>query len=104
MSIILNNPAFFNYFKGNAALESVRLSSAFFGKGQFESVGVEKEGNSYVLSSIVDAPYYQPLPKEKIPDSVETWRNVPRIERNESEVQTLYTKIYVTPQGTERQK
>jgi hypothetical protein len=99
MSIILNNPTFFNYFKGNAALESVRLSAAFFGKGQFESIGMEKEGNSYVLSSIVDGPYYQPLPDVRIPDSVETWRNVPRIERDQSDIQTLYTKIYVTPDG-----
>jgi hypothetical protein len=97
MSIILNNPTFFNYFKGNAALESVRLSSAFFGKGQFESVGIEKEGESYVLSSIVHGPYYQPLPKHRIPDSVETWRNVPRVDRDQSEIQTLSTKIYITP-------
>jgi len=99
MSIILNNPTFFNYFNGNAALESVRLSSSFFGKGQFESIGIEKEGNSYVLSSIVDGPYYQPLPEVKIQDSAETWRNVPRIERDQSEIQTLHTKIYVTPEG-----
>ena len=104
MSIILNNPSFFTYFKGNAALESIRLSSAFFGKGQFESTGIEKEGDSYVLSSIVSAPYYQPLPKEKIPDRAETWRNVPRTEREVSEVQTLYTKIYITPWRMERQK
>ena len=104
MSIILNNPAFFTYFKGNAALESVRLSSAFFGKGQFESAGIEKEGDSYVLSSIVSAPYFQPLPKEKIPESAETWRNVPRTERAVSEVQTLYTKIYITPQADGKAK
>ncbi len=104
MSIILNNPAFFTYFKGNAALESVRLASAFFGKGQFESGGIEKEGDSYVLSSIVSAPYFQPLPKEKIPDRAETWRNVPRTERRVSEVQTLYTKIYITPQGDGKAK
>ena len=97
MSIVLNNPTFFTYFKGNAALESIRLSSAFFGKGQFESAGIEKEGDSYILSSVVSGRYYQPLPKEKIPDSAETWRNVPRTERAVSEVQTLYTKIYVTP-------
>jgi hypothetical protein len=99
MSVIMNNPAFFTYFKGNAALESVRLSSAFFGKGQFESTGIEKEGDSYVLSSINSAPYFQPLPKEKIPDSAETWRNVPRTERDVSEIQTLYTKIYITPEA-----
>ena len=99
MSIILKNPTFFNYFKGNAVLESLRLSAAFFGKGQFECVGIEKEGNSYVLSSIVDGPYYQPLPEVKIPDSAETWRNVPRTERDQSEIQTLHTKIYVMPDG-----
>jgi len=99
MSIVLNNASFFTYFKDNAALESIRLSSAFFGKGQFQSTGMEKEGDSYVLSSIVSAPYFQPLPKEKIPDSAETWRNVPRTDREVSEVQTLYTKIYITPEG-----
>ena len=99
MSIVLNNPTFFTYFKGNAALESIRLASAFFGKGQFESAGIEKEGDSYVLSSIVSGRYYQPLPKEKIPDRAETWRNVPRTEREVSEVQTLYTKIYITPEA-----
>ena len=104
MSIILNNPSFFTYFKGNAALESVRLSSAFFGKGQFESTGIEKEGDSYVLSSIVSGRYYQPLSKEKIPDRAETWRNVPRTEREVSEVQTLYTKIYITPQADGKAK
>jgi len=99
MSIITNNPNFLTYFKGHAALESVRLSSAFFGKGQFESSQLDRDGNSYVLSSVMHGPYYQPLPKEKIPDSTETWRSVPRNERDQSEVQTLYTKIYVTPEN-----
>jgi hypothetical protein len=98
MSIVLNNPTFFTYFKGNAALESVRLSSAFFGKGQFESAGIEKVGDSYVISSIVSGKYFQPLTKDKIPDVFETWQNVPRTEREVSEVQTLYTKIYITPE------
>ena len=97
MSIITNNPVFFTYFKGEAALEGMRLSSAFFGKGQFESQQCEKVGDSYRLSFIAHGPYYQPLPKEKIPDDAETWRNVPRTERAESEIQTLYTNIYLTP-------
>lgn len=97
MSVITNNPVFFTYFKGEAALEGMRLSSAFFGKGQFESQQCEKVGDSYRLSFITHGPYYQPLPKEKIPGDAETWRNVPRTERAESEIQTLYTNIYVTP-------
>ncbi|HZB14242.1 MAG TPA: hypothetical protein VE467_14480, partial [Chryseolinea sp.] len=104
MSIIINNPSFFTYFKGNAALESVRLSSSFFGKGQFESTGIEKEGDSYILSSIITGRYFQPLPKEKIPVNAETWQNIPRTEREVSEVQTLYTKIYITPEGNGKAK
>lgn len=97
MSVITNNPVFFTYFKGEAALEGMRLSSAFFGKGQFESQQCEKVGDSYRLSFIAHGPYYQPLPEEKIPDDAETWRNVPRTERAESEIQTLYTTIDLTP-------
>jgi len=97
MSVLTNNPAFFTYFKGEAALEAVRLSSAFFGKGQFESSQLEKVGDTYILSSIVFGPYFQPLPKEKVPANSEAWGSVPRTEREQSEVQTMHTKIYVTP-------
>lgn len=97
MSVISNNPTFFTFFKGEAALEGVRLSSAFFGKGQFESPQLEKEGDHYILSSTLSGPYYQPLPKDKIPDDADAWSKVPRTERAQSEVQTLRTKVYVTP-------
>ena len=97
MSVISNNPTFFTFFKGEAALEGVRLSSAFFGKGQFESPQLEKEGDHYILSSTLSGPYYQPLPKDKIPDDADAWSKVPRTERVQSEVQTLRTKVYVTP-------
>ena len=97
MSVITNNPTFFTYFKGEAALEGMRLSSAFFGKGQFDSSRLERDGDSYILSSTLYGPYYQPLSKEKIPNDGETWSKVPRSEREQSEVQTLRTKIYLTP-------
>ena len=96
MSIITNNTTFFTYFKGEAALEAVRLSSSFFGKGQFQSQQLEKDGDTYILSSTIYGPYYQPLPKEKIPVDGEAWGKVPRTEREQSEVQTLNTKIYIT--------
>jgi len=98
-TIILNNPTFFTFFKGNAALEGMRLSSAFFGKGQFESAQLEKMGDSYILTSTAHGPYYQPLPKDQIPDSAETWRNVPRTDRDQSEMQTLFTKVSITPKN-----
>jgi hypothetical protein len=96
MSIITNNTTFFTYFKGEAALEAVRLSSAFFGKGQFQSQQMEKDGNTYVLSSTLYGPYYQPLPEEKLPKVGEAWGQVSRSEREQSEIQKLHTKIYVT--------
>lgn len=96
MSFITENTTFFTFFKGEAALEAVRLSSAFFGKGQFQSQQIEKEGDSYILSSTIYGPYYQPLPGNKIPADGDTWSKVPRAEREESEIQTLHTKIYLT--------
>jgi hypothetical protein len=96
MSVILNNTTFFTYFKGEAALEGIRLSSSFFGKGQFESQQMEKEEDTYILSSSIEGPYYQPLPKEKIPAEGEAWGQVPRTERTQSEVQKLTTKVYIT--------
>ena len=96
MSVITNNTTFFTFFKGEAALEAVRLSSSFFGKGQFQSQQMVKEGETYVLTASINGPYYQPLPKEKIPAEGEAWGKVPRTERVQSEVQTLNTKIVVT--------
>ncbi|HET9487513.1 MAG TPA: hypothetical protein VFO54_08765, partial [Chryseosolibacter sp.] len=96
MSVITNNPTFFTYFKGDAALEAVRLSSAFFGKGQFQSQAMERLGDTYVLSSTLSGPYYQPLPSDKIPPDTDAWTGVPRSEREQSEIQTLHTRIFVT--------
>ncbi len=96
MSVITNNTTFFTFFKGEAALEAVRISSSFFGKGQFQSQKLDQEGDTYILSSFIEGPYYQPLPKEKIPAEGEAWGKVSRTERTQSEVQTLKTKIYIT--------
>ena len=96
MSIITNNTAFFTFFKRDAALEAIRLSSAFFGKGQFQSQYLEKVGDTYILSSTISGPYYQPIPKEKIPEGGDAWTQVQRTDREQSEVQTLLTKIYLT--------
>jgi hypothetical protein len=95
MSVISNNSNFFTFFKGEAALEGVRLSSAFFGKGQFEAQHLERTDDGYVLSSITDAPYLQPLSKEKIPINADAWSQIPKTERTLSEIQTLNTKVYV---------
>lgn len=96
MSLITDNSTFLTFFKGEAALEAVRLSAAFFGKGQFVAEKMEKVGDTYVLSSTIEGPYYQPLPKEKIPADIDAWSKVPRTEREQSNVQKLQTKVFVT--------
>ncbi|MBV6642529.1 MAG: hypothetical protein KI791_17555 [Cyclobacteriaceae bacterium] len=96
MSIITDNPIFLTYFKGEAALEAVRLASAFFGKGQFSSQQMERvDENTYKLTSTIFGPYYQPLPKEKLPAEGEAWGQVSRTEREQSEVQKLMVTILV---------
>ncbi|MEI6948093.1 hypothetical protein V9K67_12925 [Paraflavisolibacter sp. H34] len=59
-----SSPDFYAYRKGKAVLKYMRLSTNFFGMGYFYSEGLKKEGNAYVLSKKVTAPYYQPLPKK----------------------------------------
>ncbi len=97
MSIITDNPIFLTYFKGEAALEAVRLSSAFFGKGQFRSQQMEKvNDHTYQLSSTIYGPYYQPLPEKKIPQEGEAWGQVSRSEREQSEIQELTVTVTVS--------
>jgi hypothetical protein len=103
MSVILKNSNFFTFFKGEAALEGVRLSSAFFGKGQFEAQHLERTADGYILSAVMDAPYLQPLSKDKIPTNQDAWSQIPKTERTQSEIQTLNTKVYVSESnGTAR--
>lgn len=60
------NPTFFRFRKGEAVLESVRLSPAFFNLGYFRSEGLEvsPDGREYRLWQTQRAAYYQPLPLE----------------------------------------
>jgi hypothetical protein len=60
---LASNPTFFTFRKGKAVLESVRMGGQFFSLGVFRSEGLKAEGNQYALHQRLDAPYYQPLPK-----------------------------------------
>jgi len=59
-----HNPTFFSFRKGKAILDSVRMGGQFFSLGVFRAEGVAVEGNRTVLHQRLEAPYYQPLPKE----------------------------------------
>jgi hypothetical protein len=61
---LAHNPTFFNFRKGRAILDSVRMGGQFFSLGVFRAEGVKVEGNQAVLQQRYEAPYYQPLPKQ----------------------------------------
>ena len=93
-TILAKNPLFFTFFKGDAALEGIRLASAFFGKGQFEGESLEREGDEFVLRQWLEGPYYQPYPEEDLPHDGD-WEKMPRENRPQSEVQKLLSEIRI---------
>ncbi len=57
-----NTATFLRFRHGAAVLESLRLSTAFFGLGPFRSATLEQEpGGAFVLRQELRAGYYQPL-------------------------------------------
>jgi hypothetical protein len=54
--------SFITFRKGKAILKYLRFSTDFISTGYFRSDGLKKEGNKYILSQKIEAPYYQPLP------------------------------------------
>ena len=65
-TILANNTTLFSFRHGAAALEAVRLSTAFFGKGQFNADLLEVRDGRYVLRQKLDGPYFQPLTPAQI--------------------------------------
>ena len=65
-TILADNSTFFSMRKGRAALESIRLASAFFGKGQFVAEELKSEGNRLVLRQKLQGVYFQPLTREEM--------------------------------------
>ncbi len=101
-TILSNNPGWLTFHKGSAVLQAMRVAASFFGKGQFQSEKIEKDGNIWVLKNHLEGPYYQPLDKDKIsPDG--DLDKMPRTLRKKSEIQQLDTtvKIQETSAGIE---
>jgi hypothetical protein len=59
------NATFFTLRKGRAVLESVRMGGQFFSEGVFRGEGLAADGGRYTLHQRFDAPYYQPLPRNR---------------------------------------
>ncbi|HSO88284.1 MAG TPA: hypothetical protein VLQ91_17150, partial [Draconibacterium sp.] len=94
-SILGNNPTFLTVSKGNAVLASVRLASAFFGRGQFKSKTIEKSGDSFILKWQFHWGYFQPLPENQKPN-YELAFDEDRKRRRMSERQSLQAQITVS--------
>lgn len=94
-TILSNNPGWLTFHKGNAVLQAMRVAASFFGKGQFQSSDIKKEGDAWVLTNKLEGPYYQPYPKDQI-DPNGDLSKMPRTNRPKSEVQVLEYTIKVT--------
>ena len=105
---LASNPTFFNFRKGDAVLESVRMAANFFSKGHFRSAGLKARGNQYVLRQQLEVPYYQPLPKSErnakgdypltqAEDRFWSKMNFPR--RRMSNIQKLNQLVTITEKG-----
>jgi hypothetical protein len=93
-TIITHNPTFFTLHKGNAVLQSLRLSAAFFGRGQFVAQSSEQRNGKYILRWYLKRPYYQLFPVDELPGDGD-WNKMPRGRRPQSEVQELTMNVTI---------
>jgi hypothetical protein len=91
--------------RGAAALEALRLASAFFGKGQFAGERLDVSGGRYTLRQTLDGPYFQPFSADQIAGGIVpkltpngTLAADSRAARQRSNVQALDTVVTVEEQ------
>ncbi|WP_216820607.1 hypothetical protein [Cnuella takakiae] len=104
-----SSPDFFGFRKGNALLQYMRFSAGFFSMGYFYSDGLQKVGDKYVLHQKLQAPYYQPMPKNLrkgdgdylLSESTDGrfWNKMDFKQRPVSNVKTLETTISLSENG-----
>jgi len=102
-TILATNTTLFSFRHGQAALEAVRLASAFFGKGQFSADTLQFKDGRYILRQTLEGPYFQPLSPEQIAAG-EAVRMAPngtlatdsRELRARSNIQTLESVVEIT--------
>jgi hypothetical protein len=93
-TVLGGNSCILSFHKGAAALEALRLASAFFGKGQLVADCLDVEDDRYTLTQALSGPYYQPLPPEAR-HSDGTWNPADRARRRPSEVQRLVSRLVI---------
>lgn len=104
-TILAGNTTVFSFRRGAAALEAMRIATAFFGKGQFSADALEMRAGRYVLRQELDGPYFQPLSPDQIASGEHTkmapngtLANGTRALRARSNVQTLESVLTVREQ------
>jgi len=105
-TIAADNASFLSLRKGPAALEAVRIASAFFGKGQFLGERLEVADGSFTLRQTLDGPYFQPYSSAQIAGGVVpklapngTLAADSRAARGRSNVQQLDSVVVVREHG-----
>ena len=102
-TVLGGNTTLFSFRKNSAALEAVRLATAFFGKGQFAADTLEIRDGRYLLRQKLEGPYFQPLTAAQIAsgDHVKmapngTLANDSRAARARSDVQSSEATVTIT--------
>jgi hypothetical protein len=93
-TVLAQNPTLFAYHKSSAALEAVRLASAFFGKGQFSGKTLETEGDCFILTQELEGLYFQPLSPDQVALPID-WSKTSRDLRINSEIQHLRSQVRI---------
>ncbi len=93
-TILAQNPTLFAFHKNNAALEAVRLASAFFGKGQFSGQTLVKEGDAFIMTHEAEGPYFQPFSPDQVALPID-WNKTSRELRKKSEIQHLQSQVRI---------
>ena len=102
---LASHASFFDFRKGGAVLESVRLGAHFFSKGHFRSEGLRVNGNRYALRQRIDVPYYQPLAARDrnpagdyplTPAEDRYWSKLDFPKRRKSQIKSLDQRVTIT--------
>ena len=88
VSMLAKNSTWFTLHHQHAVIQAIRLSTAFFGRGQFIPEEISKTSRGYRLTQKLEGPYFQPYPKDSLPGDGD-WEKMPRDKRPKSEIQFL---------------
>lgn len=93
-TIVANDPTIFCLHQGSVVLESLRLASAFFGKGQFVGESIEKQGEGFLLEQHLEGRYLQPLTEAQAAQT-DDWYDMPHDLREQTGRQKLATTVAI---------